>query len=155
MEAEWVSVPRVRKDIFGFHFYGVILKNKRRASTTRSFEWCEETDFRKISNSLRGVWVREGETPSPPLECLQIGRTDFRIAKRGRLLKGPLRTLFGSFVTGAVADCCLMLALCIMGFVWRDNNRSEGSVMQLFDILFQNVSINIKLSAFVKIPLLN
>lgn len=48
-----------------------------------------------------------------------------------------------------------MLALCIMGFVWRDSNRSEGSVMQLFDILFQNVSINIKLSAFVKIPLLN
>jgi hypothetical protein len=48
-----------------------------------------------------------------------------------------------------------MLALCIMGFVWRDSNRSEGSVMQLFDILFQNVSINIKVSAFVKSPLLN
>ena len=65
LEAEWVSVPRVRKDIFGFYFYGVIVKNKRRASTTRFFEWCEQTDFRKISNCLRGVWVREGETPSP------------------------------------------------------------------------------------------
>ena len=65
LEAEWVSVPRVRKDIFGFHFYGVIVKNKRRTSTTRFFEWCEQTDFTKISNSLRGVWMRERETPSP------------------------------------------------------------------------------------------
>lgn len=37
-----------------------------------------------------------------------------------------------------------MLPLCVMGFVWRESNRSEGSVRQLFDILFQNVSINIK-----------
>lgn len=43
-EAEWVSVPRVRKGIFGFHFYGVIVKNKR-ASTTHFFEWCEQTWF--------------------------------------------------------------------------------------------------------------
>lgn len=45
-----------------------------------------------------------------------------------------------------------MSGLCLMGFVWRDSNRSEGSVMQLLDILFQNVSINIKVSAFVKSP---
>lgn len=44
-----------------------------------------------------------------------------------------------------------MSLLCIMGFVWRNSDKSEGSVMQLFDKLFQNVAINIKVSAFEKV----
>lgn len=51
--------------------------------------------------------------------------------------KGPLRTLYRSFATWAVADRCLMWGLCIMGFVWRDSNGCEGSVMQLLDILLE------------------
>lgn len=35
------------------------------------------------------------------------------------------------------------------GLVWRDSNRSEGSAVQLFDRLLQDVAINIKLTAFV------
>lgn len=65
------------------------------------------------------------------------------------VFKEDPRILSRLFATWAEADCCLMSCLCIMGFVWRDSNRSEGFAMQLFDILFQNVAINIKVPAFV------
>ena len=66
LEAEWVSVPRVRKDIFGFHFYGVIVKNKRRTSTTRFFEWCEQTDLQRFPTPS-GVSGWESGKPQAPV----------------------------------------------------------------------------------------
>lgn len=103
MEAEWVSVPRVRKDIFGFHFYGVIVKNEEHQPHA-SLNGVSKLIYKDFQLPQGCLGERAGN-PKPPLECLQIGRTDLRIAKCGHLLKGPLRTVFGSFVTG----CCGLL----------------------------------------------
>lgn len=70
--------------------------------------------------------MREGEKPTHPHET-SADRSNLSLNDQTWPVStgGPQRTLLGLFAICAVVDCCLMLPLCVMGFVWRESNLKD------------------------------
>lgn len=124
-----IEIWLMRMGIFAFHFYCSLWRTKgQHQPSIASKVWANKQEFQKwFPDFPRGVWVRQGQKLECSYKCLQISRVCFCNCKPQCLLKRPLQPL----LWWLLKNCCLMSHLCIMGFVWKDSNRTEESVMQL------------------------
>ena len=95
--------------------------------------WAKRVSKKWFPDFPRDVRVRQRQKLECPYKCLQISRVCFYNRK--------LQWFLFCFLEAPAASAalklgswggCLMSHIYLMGFVWRDSNRTEGSVMRLF-----------------------